>query len=211
MWTQEQTERKIAAQIAAGELVMGDGKVVIPIPRSLVDQETLTHLYVVYNVRKKKISGEKANGYKGSLDADNASAIFDRLPIKEGGYASMELINTLLTRKGKEPLTLSKCLRYYAVVGHLSPEHYISKLKEFFKYMPQLKTIYTPYLDPSRYNVSEGYSPKTSTHEERIKLATSYEEASNVISKELDRIKIIDYGQKYKVNGVRKRDPEQDF
>lgn len=141
MWTQEQTELKIAAQIEAGELVMGDGKIVIPIPRRLIDQKTLTHLYIVYNVRKEKISGAKANGYKGSLDADNAGNILERLPIKEGGYASLELINTLLTREGKEPLTLSHCFRYYAVVGDFSPQHYISKLKEFFKYMPQLKPI----------------------------------------------------------------------
>jgi len=197
MWTQEQTELKIAAQIEAGELVMGDGKIVIPIPRApLLTTTEVAHLYVVHNVRKGKITGAQGNGYKSSIDENNARNIQERLPVKEGGYASLELINTLLTRVGKEPLTISKCLRYYAVVGDLSPQHYIDKLKEFFKYMPQLKPIFVPYLEPVRYNEPEGYSPKTSTDEERAKLARSYDDASMEISKELDRIKIINYGQK---------------
>lgn len=196
MWTQEQTERKIAAQIEAGELVMGDGKIIIPIPWSLVDKEVLAHLYVVYNVRKGKITGAQSNGYKGSLDADNASAILDRLPIKVGGYASLELINTLLTRKGKSPLNLARCFIRHVVVGDANPQLYISKIKEFFKYMPQLKTIFSPYLDPVRYGVPEDYSPKTSTMETREKLASLYDDTSKEIAEQLERIKIINYGQK---------------
>jgi hypothetical protein len=197
MWTQEQTERKIANQIKAGELVMGDGKVIIPIPQSLIDQVTLTRLYVLHNARKKKITPAQCNGYKGSIDEDNALNIFQKLPIKKEGYSSLEVVNTYLSREEKAPLEFSQCFRSYMSSGGLYGSHYfINKLQEFFRYMPQLKTIYEPYFDHERYNNLEGYCCEDCDGPESDWISRTYENSINEIARELDRIKIINYGQK---------------
>ena len=190
MFTQEQVQAKIAKQIQDGELVMGSGKVVIPIPDSLLDPVTRARIYIYYNARKKTITDGQNNGYKGSLDQNNAIAIWSRLPITEGGITQLDVLNFHYNKNTGGTLGFSQCFRTY--MGYVrDSETLIKRLKEFFKYMPQLTTIYTPYLNPDRYDNLDGYCCEDCDGPESTWRSWSIDNAITSIAIELDRIKIL--------------------
>ena len=136
---------KVKGLINEGNLVMARGKMLVPIPEGLLEEIEIVKLYITFNVEKKEITSEKANSIRGSMNVSNALKIWRQtLPRKSGGYCRLSQIDQM---KKATHITIGKAFDEWMRRRYVekSPETFVSRKKEFFKYMPQLSEIHTSY------------------------------------------------------------------
>lgn len=190
--TQEDVYQKVLGLIKEGKLEIKRDKILIPIPEYFLDEEEIVRLYIIFNTEKQKITSEKANSIRGSLNTANVNLYTIRnetLPLTSDGYCRLGHIDNV--QKGKKfkcKITLSMAFRQHMIRNHqreYDPSIFQYRIADFFKYLPQLKSIH------ERYNntyFKEGYCCEEHDGDIDRHFEYRYKNAVGEIEKELSRI-----------------------
>lgn len=152
--TQEEMFQKISTLGEEGKLVMSRGKCFIPIPEKLIkDKVIIAKLYINHNINKKLITSQQGKGYKDSLKETNVHNILEKLPTTSDGYCSLDHIDQI-SESCSSLVTLKTSFESIMKRGFGEDYNYFSfntKLKAFFKYLPQLSYLFKPYIDNQEF------------------------------------------------------------
>ena len=199
--TQQEVREKVIKLGLSGNLVMNRGKCIIPIPDTLSDYH-LARLYVLHNLRKEKITPEQSKGYKASISVNNARKIlYESLPLSTEGYCNLESIDQLRKSAEKEKtqyldfflpdINLDDAFKIFMRRRYedYTYNDFKAKLKDFFKYMPQLGYIFNKYIHSDLWLDSIGYCCEDCSGPVEFYHKLKFENAIKEISLDLKKIK----------------------
>lgn len=200
-FTQEDVITKIENLIRNDELTIRRNSILVPIPSYLELKDEL-RLYITFNVEKHAIKSIQGSSYRATVKSTNdlrilRKILYERLPLSSNGYCRIGELDKLSNESNNYRIKPSLMYLFESHVNVNRCGDFLalkSRILQFFKYLPQLKTLHNDFTKLEQSDIQEMLSYCCEDCDGLIGHSYQYFYERNVkaISERLSRIKLED-------------------